>query len=141
MPAPSRDEIYRAVIRKMVTKALEEQEVAFEESHSEDTNQELLLLLRQQAETLGHSPRCKEIPGWRLYEQRFGSWNASLAFAGLAPCGKCVLTKLPRYLEEEKRQKELYRQRKAEKKLLAEQRRIRQEEKKLESAKKKQPGI
>jgi len=125
----------------MVTKAFEDQELAFEEVHSEDTNQELLRLLRQQAEALGHSPKYKEIPGWRLYEQRFGSWNASLAFAGLAPCGKCALTKLPRYLEEEKRQKELYRQRKAEKKLLAEQRRIRQEEKKLESAKKKQPDI
>lgn len=137
MPAPSRDEIYRAVIRKMVTKAFEDQELAFEEVHSEDTNQELLRLLRQQAEALGHSPKYKEIPGWRLYEQRFGSWNASLAFADLAPCGKCVLTKLPRYLEEEKRQKELYRLRKAEKKLLAEQRRIQQEAKKLESARKK----
>lgn len=141
MPAPSRDEIYRAVIRKMVMKAFEDQELAFEEAHGEDSNMELLQLLRQQAEDLGHSPRYKEIPGCRLYEQRFGSWNASLAFAGLASCGKCALTKLPRYLEEEKRQKELYRQRKAEKKLLAEQRRLRQEEKKLEAAKKKQPGI
>ena len=141
MPAPSRDEIYRAVIRKMVMKSFEDQEIAFEEAHENDSNQELLALLRQQAEILGHSPRYKEIPGWRLYEQRFGSWNGALAFAGLAPCGKCVLTKLPRYVEEEKRQKELYRQRKAEKKILAEQRRIRQEAKKLESAKKKQPGI
>ena len=141
MPAPSRDEIYRAVIRKMVAKAFEDQEVAFEEAHCEDSNQDLLLLLRQQAEVLGHSPKYKEIPGWRLYEQRFGSWNGALAFAGLEPCGKCVLTKLPRYMEEEKRQKELYRQKKAEKKLLSEQRRIQQEAKKLESARKKQPGI
>ena len=141
MPAPSRDEIYRAVIRKMVTKAFEDQELAFEEVHSEDTNQELLRLLQQQAEVLGHSPKYKEIPGWRLYEQRFGSWNEALVIAGLAPCGKCVLTKLPRYVEEEKRQKELYRQRKAEKKLLAEQRRIQQEAKRQESAGKKQSGI
>ena len=141
MPAPSRDEIYRAVIRKMVMKAFEDQEIAFEEAHSKDTNQELLELLRQQAEILDHSPKYKEIPGWRLYEQRFGSWNGALAFAGLAPCGKSVLTKLPRYVEEEKRQKELYRQRKAEKKILAEQRRIQQEAKRQESAKKKQPGI
>lgn len=141
MPAPSRDEIYRAVIRKMVTKAFEEQECVFEQEHSEDTDQELLQYLRQQAEVLGRSPRYKEIPGWRLYEQRFGSWNGALSFAGLSPCGKCTLTKLPRYMEEEKRQKELYRQKKAEKKLLSEQRRIQQEEKKRESAKKKQPGI
>ena len=141
MPAPSRDEIYRAVIRKMVMKAFEDQEIAFEEAHSEDTNQELLRLLRQHAEALRHSPKYKEIPGWRLYEQRFGSWNRALALADLAPCGKCVLTKLPRYMEEEKRQKELYRQRKAEKKLLAEQRRFQQEAKRQESARKKQSGI
>lgn len=137
MPAPSRDEIYRAVIRKMVMKAFEDQELAFEQVHEDDSNQELLELLRQQAETLGHSPRYKEIPGWRLYEQRFGSWNGALAFAGLASCGKCVLTKLPRYMEEEKRQKELYRRRKAEKKLLAEQRRLQQEAKRKVAATKK----
>ena len=141
MPAPSRDEIYRAVIRKMVTKALEDEELAFEQAHGGDTGQELLLLLQQQAEMLGHSPKYREIPGWRLYEQRFGSWNQALTAAGLSPCGKCALTKLPRYLEAEKRQKELYRQRKAVKKLLAEQRRIRQEEKKPGSAQQKRSGI
>ena len=137
MPTPSREEIYRAVIKKMITKALEEQECFFEQNHGDDTDQELLELLRQQAEVLGYSPKYKEIPGWRLYEQRFGSWNRALALANLAPCGKCVLTKLPRYVEEEKRQKELYRQRKTEKKLLAEQRRIQQEAKRQESIRKK----
>ena len=137
MPTPSREEIYRAVIKKMITKALEEQECFFEQNHGDDTDQELLELLRQQAEVLGYSPKYKEIPGWRLYEQRFGSWNRALALADLAPCGKCVLTKLPRYVEEEKRQKELYRQRKTEKKLLAEQRRIQQEAKRQESIRKK----
>lgn len=137
MPTPSREEIYRAVIKKMITKALEEQECFFEQNHGEDTDQELLELLRQQAEVLGYSPKYKEIPGWRLYEQRFDSWNRALALADLAPCGKCVLTKLPRYVEEENRQKELYRQRKAEKKLLAEQRRIQQEAKRQESIRKK----
>lgn len=137
MPTPSREEIYRAVIKKMITKALEEQECFFEQNHGDDTDQELLELLRQQAEVLGYSPKYKEIPGWRLYEQRFGSWNRALALADLAPCGKCVLTKLSRYVEEEKRQKELYRQRKAEKKVLAEQRRIQQEAKRQESIRKK----
>ena len=137
MPTPSREEIYRAVIKKMITKALEEQECFFEQNHGDDTDQELLELLRQQAEVLGYSPKYKEIPGWRLYEQRFGSWNSALALADLAPCGKCVLTKLPRYVEEENRQKELYRQRKAEKKVLAEQRRIQQEAKRQESIRKK----
>ena len=141
MPAPSRDKIYRAVIQKMVTKALEEQEQAFEEAHREDTSQELIQLLRLQAENLGYSPRYKEIPGWRLYEQRFGTWNEAITAAGLPTCGKCVLTKLPRYLEEVEKQKKCYRQRKAEKKLLAEQRRAQQEAKKQESAAKRRTGI
>ena len=137
MPAPSRNDIYRAVIRKMVAQALEEQEREFAQIHGEDTDQELLLLLRKQAETLGQTPKYKEILGWELYEQRFGSWNEALAAAGLPPCGKGALTKFLRYEEEEKRQKELYRQKKAKKKILAEQRRIQQEQKQRESAKKK----
>ena len=137
MSAPDRDKIYRAVIRKMVDRALEEEENAFEQLHEKDSDQMLLQFLQQQAEVSGCSPKYKEIPGWRLYEQRFGSWHGALSAAGLPPCGKELLTKLPRYVEEEKRQKELYRQRKAEKKRLSEQRRIQQEAKRKAAAKKK----
>lgn len=137
MPAPSRNEIYQAVIRKMVTQALDEQERTFEQIHRESTDYELVQLLRKQAANLGRSPKFREFPGGMLYEKRFGSWNEALAAAGLPACGKCPITKLPRYVEEEYRQKELYRQKKAEKKLLAAQRRLQQEEKKRLSQKKK----
>ena len=122
MPAPSRDEIYQAVIRKMVTQALEEKELRFQQEHSEDNEQQLLQLLRQQAATLGYSPRYKEMVGWRLYETRFGSWNGALEAAGLPPVGKYPVTRLPIYMEEELRQKEAYRRKKAEKKLRAQKR-------------------
>ena len=133
MPAPSRDEIYRAVIRKMVAQALEEQEAAFEQVHIQDTDQELCLLLWQQATELGRSPKYKEIPGSRLYEQRFGSWNEALKAAGLSTVGKYPVTKLPRYIEEEQRQKEFYRQKKAEKKLRNQQRLQEQQRKQKQS--------
>ena len=141
MPTPSRNDIYEAVIRKMVNQALEDQEDAFEQIHRSDPEDALVAYLHHCAEVLGYSPRYKEIPGWRLYEQRFGTWNEAITAAGLPTCGKCVLTKLPRYLEEVEKQKKCYRQRKAEKKLLAEQRRAQQEAKKQESAAKRQTGI
>ena len=128
MPAPDREKIYRAVIRKMVAQAFEEQERIFEQSYSEHTDLELIQLLRQKAIELGRSPKFREIPGYLLYEKRFGSWNGALAAAGLPSCGKSSITKLPRYMEEERRQKELYRKKKAEKKLLTEQQRLQQEE-------------
>ena len=116
MPAPSRNEIYEAVIRKMVAQALEEQEDAFARDHEQDADAELLACLRAAARQLGYSPRYKEIVGWRTIEMRFGSWSEALQKAGLPPAARCPVTKLPRVQEETQRQKERYRQRKAEKK-------------------------
>ena len=135
MPTPSRNDIYEAVIRKMVTQALEEQEDDFEQSHAEDTEESLIGYLQDCAKALGYSPRYKEIIGWRLLEQRFGGWNEALQKAGLIPSAKCPVTKLPRILEETERQKELYRQKKAEKKRRNKQRMEAQERKKKENGK------
>lgn len=134
MPAPSRNEIYEAVIRKMVNQALEEQEDAFEQIHGSDPEDTLIAFLQHCAENLGYSPRYKEIVGWRLLEQRLGSWSDALQKAGLPPAVKCSVTKLPRILAETERQKELYRQQKAEKKLRSRQRLEAQERKKKEYA-------
>lgn len=116
MPTPSRNDIYEAVIRKMVTQALEEQETIFEQNHGQDTDEGLILYLWGCAQDLGYSPRYKEVIGWRLLEQRFGGWNAALQQAELAPGVRCPVTKIPRIIEETEKQKEIYRQRKAEKK-------------------------
>jgi len=134
MPAPSRNDIYEAVIRKMVTQALEEQEALFERDHGQDPDEELLAYLRTSAGELGYSPRYKEIIGWRLLEQRFGGWNEALQKAGLIPAARCPVTKIPRILAETERQQELYRQKKAEKKLKNKQRMKAQARKKKENA-------
>ena len=135
MPTPSRNDIYNAVIQKMVTQALEEQEDAFEQLHKQDTEAALLLYLQTCARNLGYSPRYKEIVGWRLLEQRFGGWNEALQKAGLIPAPRYPVTKLPRIVEETEKQKELYRQKKAEKKLKNKQRMEAQARKKIENEK------
>ena len=135
MPTPSRNDIYEAVIRKMVNQALEEQEDAFEQIPRSDPEDALVAYLQHCAEVLGYSPRYKEIVGWRLLEQRFGGWNAALQQAELVPAVRCPVTKIPRIIEETEKQKEIYRQRKAEKKLRNRQRLQEQERKKKENAK------
>ena len=135
MPTPSRNDIYNAVIQKMVTQALEEQEDAFEQLHKQDTEAALLLYLQTCARNLGYSPRYKEIVGWRLLERRFGGWNEAVQKAGLIPSPKYTVTKLPRIAEETEKQKELYRQKKAEKKLKNKQRMEAQARRKKENIK------
>ena len=135
MPTPSRNDIYEAVIRKMVTQALEEQEDLFEQAHGQDTDEELILYLHGCTKDLGYSPRYKETIGWRLLEQRFGSWNEALQQANLIPGPRCPVTKLPRIIEETEKQKKLYRQKKVEKKLKNKQRMDAQARKKKENAK------
>ena len=137
MPRPSRNEIYESVIRKMVMQALEEQELQFTRDHAFDSDEQLLDYIREYAFVFHYAPRYKEIIGWKLICERFGSWGAAIEKAGLHLSSSCSVEKLPRIQEEVRKQKELYRQKKAEKKLLSEQRRIQQEAKKKEAAKKK----
>lgn len=135
MPTPSRNEIYEAVIRKMLTQALEKQEDIFEQIHKQDTDEHLILYLQDCARELGYSPRYKEIIGWRMLEQSFGSWNEALKRANLTPARKCPVTKLPRIIEETEKQKALYRQKKAEKKQKNKQRMETQARKRKENEK------
>ena len=122
MPRPSRNDIYESVIRRMVNQALEEQEMIFAGDHALDTDEQLLSYIRQQATALGYTPRYKEIIGWKMIEERFGSWGCALERAGLRVCTSCSVSKLPRIQMEVEKQKELYRKKKAEKKLKAQQR-------------------
>ncbi len=137
MPRPSRNEIYESVIRKMVMQALDEQELQFKRDHAIDSDEQLLDYIREQAAVFHYAPRYKEIIGWKLICERFGSWGAAIEKAGLHLSSSCSIEKLPRIQEEVRKQKELYRQKRAEKKLLSEQRRVQQEAKKKEAAKKK----
>ena len=128
MPRPTRNEIYDAVIRKMVLQALEAQEQDFIRDHASDSDEQLISYIKEQTAVLGYTPRYKEIIGWQLMELRFGSWEEALKKANLRICSGCAVNKLPRIQQEVERQKVIYRQRKAEKKERSQQRRIQQEQ-------------
>ena len=134
MAYPGRQNIYEATIRRMVLEALEQQEKMFREEHESDTDTELLMYLRACAIRLHHSPWPGEIVGGKYIQERFGSWNRALLLARL-PAPKTVnqSKSFARVREETEKQKEIYRQRKAEKKVLANQRRLQQEAKKKHS--------
>ena len=123
MAYPGRQNIYEATIRRMVQEALEQQEQEFREQHKEDTDQELLMYLRVCAIRLHHTPWPGEIVGGKLILERIGSWERAVMLAKLpAPSGQNQQKNFARVQEETERQKEIYRKRKAEKKILAQQR-------------------
>ena len=134
MAYPGRQNIYEATIRRMVQEALEAQEQEFRQQHGEDTAEQLLRYLHTWALRLHHTPWPGEIVGGSYIQERFGSWERALALARLSPPKTVNQSKsFARVQVETEKQKEVYRQRKAEKKVLANQRRLRQE------AKRKQP--
>ena len=133
MSYPGRHNIYEATIRRMVQTALAEQELQFRQAHETDSEEALLQYLCQWAQAHGHTPWPGELLGCSLLSARFGSWERAVRLAGLPePKAPNRLQSFPRYLEEEVRQKELYRQRKAEKKQLARKRLASQEAKRRE---------
>lgn len=128
-----RHNIYEGTIRRMVTQALEAQEEEFRKAHASDTDGQLIAYLRSSAMKLHHVPWPGEIAGGTVIAQRFGSWERALAIAKLPrPEGPNKSSAFLRVKQEEERQKEIYRQRKAEKKILAEQRKHQQEARKRE---------
>ena len=123
MGYPGRQNIYEATIRRLVNQALEAQELQFRREHERDTDGALLEYLRTWAGENGHTPWPGELVGGVYLSERFGSWERAAALAGLPP------PKPPnrpqafrRIIEETERQREFYRQRKAEKKQLARKR-------------------
>ena len=123
MAYPGRHNIYEATIRRMVQQALEQQEQEFRERHKEDTIADLLMYLRDCADRLHHTPWPGEILGGSLILERMGSWERAVLLAKLPePHGQNQQKNFARVKEETERQKEVYRKRKAEKKILAQQR-------------------
>lgn len=123
MPKPTRNQIYDAVIRRMVNEAMEEKELAFAQAHGADGEEVLLGVIIGAANALGHSPWPEEFIGGRVIEQRFGSWEEALRRAGLdAPPRPRRMEHFLRVQEETRRQRLIYRQRKEEKKRKARER-------------------
>ena len=131
MPNPSRNDIYDAVIRRMVTESLQAQEEQFAFEHGNDTDEQLAAYLRECAEQLGHSPWPREIIGGETICKRFGSWDCALRKAKLPNTVTANKpTQFLRYQNEVAQQKLLYRQKKAMKRERAQQRLKEQREKK-----------
>lgn len=119
----SRQNIYNSVINRMVQEALAAKNEAFAQAHIGDTTEQLAAYIRACAIKLGHSPHQKEVIGWPMLTERFGTWENALDAAGLS------LPKTPNnpsqfaiVLEETEEQKRIYRERKAEKKQRAQAR-------------------
>ena len=130
---PDRNAIYNAVINRMVRESLEQKEEDFAISHAQDSDAELLIYLRQCAAELRHSPWPKEIVGWKYLTERFEDWNEMLRKAHLPmPTTPNKVSSFQLMLEETKYQKQVYRQKKEEKKAKAAERRKLQAEKQAE---------
>ena len=132
-----RHNIYESTIRRMVTQALQAQELRFRQEHEMDTDEALLNLFRDWASVHGYTPWPGEMTGGDYLTERFGSWENALFSANLPrPWSENKLSSFGRVKEEEERQKEIYRRRQAEKRNLSRQRRIRQEAKRKGAEKK-----
>ena len=134
MGYPGRQNIYDAIIRRMVQEALELQEQQFQQEHGSDPDEQLLSYLRSCAIKLNHTPCPGEILGGSMIEERFGSWERALALARLPEPQTLNQSKnFVRVRLETERQKKVYRQHKAEKKVLAAKRRAEEEAKRKKS--------
>jgi len=127
MSYTGRNNIYDAIIKKMVTKALEEQEQEFEEAHKEDSDEQLLEYLKESTKKLHHVPWKREIVGGSYIEKRFGTYKAALRAAELPnPKHPDLIENFSRIQKEVEIQKAAYRKNKAEKKERSAKRRAEQ---------------
>ncbi|MBR2041393.1 MAG: hypothetical protein IKL57_07300 [Oscillospiraceae bacterium] len=136
MSYSGRNNIYDSIIKKMVTKALEEKEQEFEEAHKDDSDEQLLQYIKESAEILHHVPWQREIVGGSYIEKRFGTYKAALRAAELPnPKHPDLIEKFPRIQKEIETQKAAYRKNKAEKKERSAKRKAEQAEKRRQRMK------
>ena len=142
MSYSGRNNIYDAIIKKMVTKALEDQENEFEEEHSSDSDEMLLEYIRKSAEELHHIPWQREIVGGSYIEKRFGTYKAALRKAELPnPKHADNIENFSRIQKEIEIQKAAYRKNKAEKKERSAKRRAEQAAKRRERSEKQAESV
>lgn len=124
---------YSSVIAQRAARELNAREDAFEETHKNDTDNELIAFFHQSALHLGHTPRLKEIEGWRYLEKRFGSWDRLLVRSRLKPYSDGVPESEYALIKNEReRQIALHKERKRQRKIKAAQRIKQQAQRKKE---------
>ena len=121
-------------VDQRVKAALREKQEAFAQVHQEDTEEQLLDYVRQEAAKLRYTPNPGDLIGGPYIYKRFGSWDRVVALCGLPKPGKMPPMKSRTiYKEEYKRQLELFRQeRRAQQKNRSEAVQARKEQAKLE---------
>ena len=121
-------------VDQRVKAALREKQEAFAQVHQEDTEEQLLDYVRQEAAKLRYTPNPGDLIGGPYIYKRFGSWDRVVALCGLPKPGKMPPMKSRTiYKEEYKRQLELFRQeRRAQQKTRSEAVQARKEQAKLE---------
>ena len=121
-------------VDQRVKAALREKQEAFAQVHQEDTEEQLLDYVRQEATKLRYTPNPGDLIGGPYIYKRFGNWERVVALCGLPKPGKMPPMKSRTiYKEEYKRQLELFRQeRRAQQKIRSEAVQSRKEQAKLE---------
>lgn len=113
---------------------LREKQEAFEQAHREDTEEQLLDYVRQEAAKLRYTPNPGDLIGGPYIYKQFGNWDRVVDLCGLPKPGKLPpLKSRTIYKEEYKRQLELFRQeRRSEQETRAEAVQARKEQAKLQ---------
>lgn len=98
-------------VDQRVNAVLRQKQEAFAQVHQEDTEEQLLDYVRQEAAKLRYTPDPRDLIGGPYIYKRFGNWERVVALCGLPKPGKIPPMKNRAiYKEEYKRQLELFRQ-------------------------------
>lgn len=122
-------------IDQRVKAALRQKQEAFEQEHQNDTDEQLLDHVRQEAVKLRFTPNPGDLIGGTYIYKRFGNWERVVALCGLPKPGKMpALKNRAIYREEYRRQMALFRQeRQKEQETRAAEVQSRKEQAKLET--------
>ena len=108
-------EWYKQMIDRRTREAIKTKNDTFISEHAEDSNEQLLSVLRARCRELGYIPHFVEVIGARLLIERFGNWQKAVEAAGYgnSPCrGTVKLRRTKLYATERKIQEKLYRREK-----------------------------
>ena len=101
---------YDTTMDQRTREAIYQRAVEFEQEHENDSDEELLNLIRERTDELGYVPYAAECLAARLIIQRFGTWSKAVRMAKLShPMGPFRLRETRLYQEEYKIQQKLHR--------------------------------
>ena len=88
-------------IHKHLMLYLERREQAFIREHGEDTDEELVELVRKKASELHRMPHPMELEGGQYLQERLGEWKTLARSLGYAPVGRHLEGRINQQLREQ----------------------------------------